>query len=208
MHGCQRSMLSMLSICKVHAKISKRKLLTTSCLCCQCYLFTEQLHHICVMSPLVPNQSCVTWLAVPMSESTLGRVHFCEVNNAIFVCLCAMHGLVFKTLWAKLHVGMALGMVMQLPDQDDETSVSRRQLLAKLDVCMGGRVAEELIFGESNITTGMYSCQGIATQSLLGHGGPEAIILNGTCFGVSAGHLGPDGKATQTQVLCVLLSNG
>jgi len=51
--------------------------------------------------------------------------------------------------------GMALGMVMQLPDQDDETSVSRRQLLAKLDVCMGGRVAEELIFGESNITTGM-----------------------------------------------------
>ena len=50
---------------------------------------------------------------------------------------------------------MALGMVMQLPDQDDETSVSRRQLLAKLDVCMGGRVAEELIFGESNITTGM-----------------------------------------------------
>lgn len=58
----------------------------------------------------------------------------------------------------ELVAGMALGMVMQLPDQDDETSVSRRQLLAKLDVCMGGRVAEELIFGESNITTGMFSC--------------------------------------------------
>lgn len=57
---------------------------------------------------------------------------------------------------------MALGMVMQLPDQDDETSVSRRQLLAKLDVCMGGRVAEELIFGESNITTGAHSCQCIS----------------------------------------------
>ena len=50
--------------------------------------------------------------------------------------------------------GMSLGMVQQLPSQDDETSVSRRQLLAKLDVCMGGRVAEELIFGESNVTTG------------------------------------------------------
>lgn len=49
--------------------------------------------------------------------------------------------------------GMALGMVMQLPE-DDETSVSRRQLLARLDVCMGGRVAEELIFGSGNVTTG------------------------------------------------------
>jgi ATP-dependent metalloprotease len=53
--------------------------------------------------------------------------------------------------------GMALGMVMQLPEEADETSVSRRQLLAKLDVCMGGRVAEELIFGESNVTTGASS---------------------------------------------------
>jgi ATP-dependent metalloprotease len=52
---------------------------------------------------------------------------------------------------------MALGMVMQLPEEADETSVSKRQLLAKLDVCMGGRVAEELIFGESDITTGASS---------------------------------------------------
>jgi ATP-dependent metalloprotease len=53
--------------------------------------------------------------------------------------------------------GMALGMVMQLPETDDETSVTRRQLLAKLDVAMGGRVAEELIFGEKDITTGASS---------------------------------------------------
>ena len=52
---------------------------------------------------------------------------------------------------------MALGMVMQLPESDDETSVSRRQLLAKLDVCMGGRVAEEIIFGNSDVTTGASS---------------------------------------------------
>jgi ATP-dependent metalloprotease len=53
--------------------------------------------------------------------------------------------------------GVALGMVTQLPETDDETSVTRRQLLAKLDVCMGGRVAEELIFGEPDITTGASS---------------------------------------------------
>lgn len=49
--------------------------------------------------------------------------------------------------------GSALGMVTQLPSQD-ETSISKKQLQARLDVCMGGRVAEELIFGEEYITTG------------------------------------------------------
>jgi len=52
--------------------------------------------------------------------------------------------------------GMSLGMVMQLPEKD-ETSVTRRQLLARLDVCMGGRVAEELVFGEAEVTTGASS---------------------------------------------------
>ncbi|KAI3877487.1 hypothetical protein MKW92_045660 [Papaver armeniacum] len=52
--------------------------------------------------------------------------------------------------------GMSAGMVTQLPDKD-ETTVSRKQMLARLDVCMGGRVAEELIFGVSEVTAGAYS---------------------------------------------------
>ena len=49
--------------------------------------------------------------------------------------------------------GRALGMVMQLPD-GDQTSMSRKQMLARLVVCMGGRVAEEAVFGADNVTSG------------------------------------------------------
>ncbi|KAG6495531.1 hypothetical protein ZIOFF_043357 [Zingiber officinale] len=59
--------------------------------------------------------------------------------------------------------GSALGMVTQLPSQD-ETSISKKQLLARLDVCMGGRVAEELIFGEESITTGASNDLHTATE--------------------------------------------
>nr|CAD1834148.1 unnamed protein product [Ananas comosus var. bracteatus] len=59
--------------------------------------------------------------------------------------------------------GSALGMVTQLPSQD-ETSVSKKQLLARLDVCMGGRVAEELIFGEDYVTTGASNDLHTATE--------------------------------------------
>jgi len=52
--------------------------------------------------------------------------------------------------------GQALGMVTQLPSTD-ETSISKLQLIARLDVCMGGRVAEELIFGADSVTTGASS---------------------------------------------------
>eukprot|EP00598_Pedospumella_elongata_P002186 CAMPEP_0184967526 /NCGR_PEP_ID=MMETSP1098-20130426/877_1 /TAXON_ID=89044 /ORGANISM="Spumella elongata, Strain CCAP 955/1" /LENGTH=764 /DNA_ID=CAMNT_0027489003 /DNA_START=126 /DNA_END=2420 /DNA_ORIENTATION=+ len=52
--------------------------------------------------------------------------------------------------------GRALGMVMQLPD-GDQMQMTRKQMLAHLDVCMGGRVAEELIFGHDNVTSGATS---------------------------------------------------
>ncbi|KAI3875628.1 hypothetical protein MKX03_026031 [Papaver bracteatum] len=52
--------------------------------------------------------------------------------------------------------GTCLGMVAQLPDKD-ETSASHKQLFAKLDVCMGRRAAEEVIFGENGVTSGASS---------------------------------------------------
>merc|ERR1711871_772546 len=52
--------------------------------------------------------------------------------------------------------GRALGLVLQLPE-GDQKSQTRQQMLAEIDVCMGGRVAEELVFGEDNVTSGASS---------------------------------------------------
>ncbi|XP_050746971.1 ATP-dependent zinc metalloprotease YME1L1 isoform X3 [Gymnogyps californianus] len=52
--------------------------------------------------------------------------------------------------------GTTLGHVSLLPE-NDRWSETRSQLLAQMDVCMGGRVAEELIFGSDHITTGASS---------------------------------------------------
>ena len=49
--------------------------------------------------------------------------------------------------------GRALGMVMNLPERDKH-GYSIKYLKSKLAVCFGGRVAEEIIFGKDNITTG------------------------------------------------------
>ena len=52
--------------------------------------------------------------------------------------------------------GRALGMVMRLPERD-RFSVTFAKLKADLAVAMGGRVAEEMIFGPEKITSGASS---------------------------------------------------
>jgi ATP-dependent metalloprotease len=52
--------------------------------------------------------------------------------------------------------GSALGMVTMLPE-GDQTSQSLREMVAMMDVAMGGRVAEELIFGKQEVTSGAMS---------------------------------------------------
>ncbi|MDE2302232.1 MAG: ATP-dependent zinc metalloprotease FtsH, partial [Sphingomonadales bacterium] len=49
--------------------------------------------------------------------------------------------------------GMALGMVMRLPERDSY-SYHRDKMHANLSVSMGGRVAEELVFGYDKVSSG------------------------------------------------------
>jgi len=52
--------------------------------------------------------------------------------------------------------GRALGMVMQLPERD-KFSMTYEQMTSRLAILMGGRVAEELIFGKEKVTSGASS---------------------------------------------------
>jgi cell division protease FtsH len=59
--------------------------------------------------------------------------------------------------------GRALGMVMRLPERD-QLSVTRAKLKADLAVAMGGRIAEEVIFGHEKVTSGASSDIQMATN--------------------------------------------
>ncbi len=52
--------------------------------------------------------------------------------------------------------GGALGMVVRLPEKD-KVSVTKTELLSNIRVSLGGRAAEEIFFGQDNITTGASS---------------------------------------------------
>ncbi|KAL1588917.1 hypothetical protein WHR41_02588 [Cladosporium halotolerans] len=52
--------------------------------------------------------------------------------------------------------GHALGITFQLPEMD-KVSETKKGLEARIDVCMGGKVAEQLIYGDDGVSTGASS---------------------------------------------------
>jgi len=59
--------------------------------------------------------------------------------------------------------GRALGMVMRLPEKD-QLSVTREKMYSDIAVAMGGRIAEEMIFGHDKVTSGASSDIDMATK--------------------------------------------
>ncbi|KAI4986511.1 hypothetical protein ZWY2020_019141 [Hordeum vulgare] len=61
-------------------------------------------------------------------------------------------------------------MVTQLPREDDKFILSRDKILADLDVLMGDRAAEEVIFGESKVSSLALSDLSEATDMVARYG--------------------------------------
>lgn len=99
--------------------------------------------------------------SMAMTEDQKRLTAYHEAGHAI----CALHEPASDPIHKATIIprGRALGMVMRLPEQD-RVSITREKLHADLCVAMGGRVAEELIFGRDKVTTGASSDISMATD--------------------------------------------
>ena len=85
-------------------------------------------------------------------EKTLTAYH--EAGHAIVGLNVPDHDPIHKA--TIIPRGRALGLVLSLPERD-QLSMTRRQLTSKIAMAMGGRVAEELVFGPEKVTNGAAS---------------------------------------------------
>lgn len=96
-----------------------------------------------------------------MSEEEKKLTAYHEAGHAIVGLHCPASDPIHKA--TIIPRGRALGLVMRLPE-GDKLSLSREKLHADLAVAMGGRVAEEIIFGHDKVTTGASSDIQMATS--------------------------------------------
>ena len=96
-----------------------------------------------------------------MSEKEKKLTAYHEAGHAIVGRLVPEHDPVYKV--TIIPRGRALGVTMFLPEQD-KYSISRKQLDSQMASLFGGRVAEELVFGVENVTTGASNDIERATQ--------------------------------------------
>ena len=62
--------------------------------------------------------------------------------------------------------GQSLGATHSMPDMD-KVSQARMEFFSQIDVCMGGKVAEQLVYGDDNVTSG---CSAVCNAHIPGEG--------------------------------------
>ncbi len=98
-------------------------------------------------------------MAMSDNEKKLTAYH--EAGHAIIGLNCKESDPIHKA--TIIPRGRALGMVMRLPE-NDRISMSKAKLEADMAVAVGGRIAEEMIFGAEHVTTGASSDISMATN--------------------------------------------
>jgi len=86
-----------------------------------------------------------------MSEEEKRRTAYHEAGHAIVGLSLPEHDPVYKV--SIIPRGRALGITMFLPEED-RYSLSKRRLNSQITSLFGGRIAEEIVFGEDAVTTG------------------------------------------------------
>ncbi len=86
-----------------------------------------------------------------MTDEEKRLTAFHEAGHAIVGLVVPKHDPLHKV--TIIPRGRALGVTMALPERDRYT-YSKLELESKLAVMFGGRAAEEIVFGEENVTTG------------------------------------------------------
>ncbi|RUO43864.1 ATP-dependent zinc metalloprotease FtsH [Aliidiomarina taiwanensis] len=86
-----------------------------------------------------------------MSESEKEMTAYHEAGHAIVGRIVPDHDPVYKV--SIIPRGRALGVTMYLPEQD-RVSHSKRHLESMLSSLYGGRIAEQIIYGDEHVTTG------------------------------------------------------
>ncbi|MGV6825664.1 MAG: ATP-dependent zinc metalloprotease FtsH [bacterium] len=86
-----------------------------------------------------------------MKEDEKKQTAYHEAGHAIVGLLVPSHDPVYKV--SIIPRGRALGVTMFLPEED-RYSQSKEQLESQISSLFGGRLAEEIIFGGENVTTG------------------------------------------------------
>ena len=89
-----------------------------------------------------------------MTEDEKKLTAYHEAGHAIVGMNVPQHDPIHKA--TIIPRGRALGLVLSLPERD-QYSVSKLKYTSKIAMAMGGKVAEELTFGEENVTSGATS---------------------------------------------------
>ena len=89
-----------------------------------------------------------------MTEDEKKLTAYHEAGHAVVGMNVPQHDPIHKA--TIIPRGRALGLVLSLPERD-QYSVTRTKYKSKIAMAMGGKVAEEITFGEENVTSGAMS---------------------------------------------------